>query len=633
MKLTLTFSIILTVILTVKTYSQNLYDIKLPDKEDYYKKCEDCINLLNTKPNEIQFGIQKDDADNLFFVVTHKAWFDQLIKKSSDGIAIDIVSKDRYDCSTKPLNNQTPIKGDLQKPLYKKELEQNMFVSENGSLAILMGKVPQKYIGDKVEFNIILIKNNNLCYYNSFYDLESYRWDLLDMGFYFDTLTYKSDLNQKLTEQESYILKNKRLKFEIPFEKNKSEYSNADIKPLYDSLRLTDFTIKKITIRAYSSIEGDEERNYKLQQERAQNIAKALQSFQTPSIITEILVSENWVDFLNDMSNTQFSDLTQLSKEEIKEKISDKKLQSQLEPYLQKHRKAIIILELQKKDKYENIASAELIELFSKSIAQKNLEQAIDIQNSLFEKVSNHQIPVNYINKLEIPEKSEFSLLLNKNSIFKYLMNEHDVFSTYKELMDLNDLIPNDGHIKYNICALKFKVWLLGEHTIDPPSFKKEINELKKYGIPLNLVKRMLMNYEIIMSEYYMAAGDYVNKDKSLKFIYANYKYIPLADPDYLSLAQYFASYTKYDWATKLLEKKVKNINVNEDLLFYYLNLTIINESITKKPAYRTVLLNAYNINPTRFCGLFEPFGQGGVTFQLLDNEYLRKTYCESCNN
>ena len=212
------------------------------------------------------------------------------------------------------------------------------------------------------------------------------------------------------------------------------------------------------------------------------------------------------------MSNNQYSYLTKLSKDAIKENIKDKKLQTQLEPYLQKHRKAIIILELQKKDKYENVSAAELIDSFSKSIAQKNLEQAVDIQNSIFEKVSNHQIPVNYIDKLEIPEKSEFSLLLNKNSIFKYMMNENDVYNTYKELMDLNDLIPNNGHIKYNICALKFKVWLLGEHTIDPASFKKEINELKKYGIPLKLVKRMLMNYEIIMSEYYMASGDYVNK-------------------------------------------------------------------------------------------------------------------------
>ncbi|MBN2484617.1 MAG: hypothetical protein JXB34_01455 [Bacteroidales bacterium] len=618
------------ILLTVNSFGQQYFDIKNPGN-DYYKKCQDCLNLINNKPKEIQFGFQRDEFDNLYFVVTRKEWFDMMIKKGGDGIAIDIISKDRYDCAIDKIDKNSPIKGDLQKPLYKKELEQNMLPSKYGEVAIKMGEVPKKYRGKDVEFNIIFLKNKYLCYYNSFFDLKTYRWDLLDMGFYFDTLTYKSAFDTSLTEQERYILQNKVLKFEIPFEKNKSEYSGADIKPLYDSLNLTDFNIKKITIRAYSSIEGNEERNNQLQQERAQSIVSALQSYQKPSIVTEILVSENWVDFLNDISLTPYSYLSELSKDGIKEKLKDKNLELQLEPYLQKHRKAIIILDLQKKDKYESMPVIELIELFSKSVSEMNLEQAIDIQNSIFEKVRNHEIPTNYIDKLEIPQKSEFSLLLNKNSIFKYLMNELDIYNTYKELTELQDLIPKDGHIKYNICALKFKVWLLGESAVNPIDFKKEIGDLKKFGIPDNLVKRMLINYEIIMCEYYMIQGDFANKDKSLKYIYSNYKYIPLSDFDYLSLAQYFASYTKYDWATKLLEKKVKSVDIDEDLLFYYLNLTLIDEKMTKRTDYRTILLNAYNINPSRFCAIFEPFGQGGVTFQLLENEYFRKTYCENC--
>jgi hypothetical protein len=238
---------------------------------------------------------------------------------------------------------------------------------------------------------------------------------------------------------------------------------------------------------------------------------------------------------------------------------------------------------------------------------------------------------VKYIDKLEITEKSEFSLLLNKNSIFKYLMNELDVYNTYKELTELQDLVPNDGHIRYNICALKFKVWLLGENAINPVDFKKEINELKKWGIPQNLIKRMLINYEIIMSEYYMMQGDFASKDKSLKYIFSNYQYVPLSDADYLSLAQYFSSYARYDWATKLLDKKVKSIDVDEDLIFYYLNLTLIDEKLTKRTDYRTIMLNALNLNKTRFCEIFNSIGNGGITFQLLNNEYLRKTYCENC--
>lgn len=621
--------LMLFILASLQCWSQPYYDIKDPGN-NFRSKCLECLTVMESKPQEIQFGIRQDESGNLFFILTRKEWFDLMIKKSGDGIAIDIISKERYSCSAKP-NKKSVIRGDLQRPLYLKELKKNMLPSENGELVIKMGALPEKYKDKEVEFNIIFLKDKNLCYYNSFYDIKTYRWDLLDMGLYFDTLTYKTQIDTSLKEQEKYILQHKILRFEIPFERNKAAYSNSDIKPLYDSLKLTNFTIQNISIRAYSSIEGSEERNIQLQQERAQSIANALQSFQTPSITTEIQASENWVDFLNDIAFTPFSNLADLSKVEIKEKLKDKKLQQDLEPYLQKHRKAVIILELQKKNKYESISAAELVNMFSKSISEKNLEQAIEIQNSLFEKVRTHEVAVSYIDKLEIPKKSEFSLLLNKNCIFKYLMNEVDVYKAYKELTDLQDLIPNDGHIKYNICALKFKVWLLGKNAINPLEFKKEISDLKKWGIPQNLIKRMLINYEIMMSEYYMQQGDFANKDKSLKFIYSNYQYISFSEVDYLSLAQYFASYAKYDWSIKLLDKKVRSIDVAEDLLFYYLNLTIIDEKLTKRSDYRTILLNAYNFNKKRYCELFNAFGHGGITFQLLENEYLRKTYCESC--
>ena len=198
-------------------------------------------------------------------------------------------------------------------------------------------------------------------------------------------------------------------------------------------------------------------------------------------------------------------------------------------------------------------------------------------------------------------------------------------------MKELENLLPDDGHIKYNICAIKFKIWLSGQEIIEPDEFKKEINKLSTFGIAGSLEKRMLINYHIVMCEYYMYMGDYLNKDKALKYIYNNYKYVPLSDFDYLSLAQYFTSYARYDWAIKLLEHKVNKIDVDEDLLFYYLNLTIIDNKLTNKSSYRTIMLNAINLNIERFCNFFNPVEKDGITFQLLENEYLKNTYCENC--
>lgn len=611
--------------------AQDYYDILIPH-EDYYKKCSECKEFFQSLPLEVQIGVQRDELNNLYFYVSHSAWFEELFEKKTDGIAIDIVKKERYNCDKERINKKKVIKGSLQKPIYLKELREKIIPNQSGAVVVEIGKVPSRFINDEVEFNLVILKNRYLCHYQNFYDLETYKWDLLDMGMYLDTLTYHEGNDKSLTKQEKYILSHKTLRFEIPFAKGKHTYSSEDIQPLYDSLSLTNYTIQKISIRAYSSVEGDVKSNLELQNRRANSIVSALQKFQTPQINNKIIVAENWVEFLNDIAVTNYASLSDLSKDEIKEKLKEKKIASQLEPYLQNHRKAIVVLELQRKSKYSEMKAGYLIELFNKSIAENNLDEAIEIQNALFDRIRNEEAPASFINQLEVPKQKEFGGLLNKNTVFKYIMDETEVYQTYLDLKTLEDLLPEDPHIKYNIIATKFKVWILGKQAVEPDNFKKEIVALRKYGIHETLVKRMLVNYNIILSEYYMLLGDFPKKDKALRDVHSNYKYLNLRNQDYLSLAQYFSSYAKYDWSVKLLEDKVKQIDVSEDMLFYYLNLTLIKEYITRRASYRTTMLNAININSYRFCKLFDPFGQGGITFQLLEYDYLRKTYCENCN-
>ena len=143
----------------------------------------------------------------------------------------------------------------------------------------------------------------------------------------------------------------------------------------------------------------------------------------------------------------------------------------------------------------------------------------------------------------------------------------------------------------------------------------------------------MMVNFQIIKAENLMQKRDYKNKDKSVSYINKNYNKFPFSNYDYLSLAQFFSFYGNTKMAVKLLENEVKTIDIDEDLLFYYLNLTIVDKNFTQTSDYRTIMLNALNMNKDRYCRLFNQFGQGGVTFQLLEDQYLRRTYCESCND
>ncbi|MBD0831055.1 OmpA family protein [Aestuariibaculum sediminum] len=610
-----------------QTFSQNTYDIIFPGT-DRDQKCKACFQAFQQKPKEVKFSINREGSQ-LSFVVNDKQWFETLLVNTGDGLAIEIVSKNRYNCTVQNLEDRQ-LRGFLLKPVYAEALKRGLKLTGENRYSVAVGQIPAGLLREDLEFNILFLNNKNLCQYYVIYDLESYAWDLLDMGMFLDELTYDSKRIAS-SKQDAYTIRNKTLKFIIPFQKNKSTYSQADIKPIYDSLRLTDFNIKTIDIKGYSSIEGVEHRNIELQQLRANSIVSALQAFQKSTIKTEVTASENWVEFYNDIKGTKYNYLSSKNKQEVREAIKGP-VSREMEPILKHHRKAVIELGLEKKDRYKDATANALLEKFNGQVAAGNLDEVIDIQNSIFEKIRLNETAPDILGKMEIPMQEKFVKIFNKNSAYKYMSDFRQALIVYDELQQLEELAPKDAGIKYNLVAVKMKLWRYNAIEVDEAAFKSQIYALRNYGIGSGLMDRMMVNYHIIKAENYMRSRDYASKDKSVNFIKNNYKNFPMSNFDYLSLAQFFSFYANTDLAVQLLERKARSIDIDEDLLFYYLNLTLINSKLTKDPDYRTVLLNATNMNKTRFCELFNSIEKGGVTFQLLEDEYLRKTYCESCN-
>jgi hypothetical protein len=607
------------------------WDIKEPG-DNLQAKCGECLAALKAKPKEVQFGLFADENNDVWFMVTSEAFFDVLLKRASDGIAVDVVPRSLYDCAAKEPPKQTRFyKGTLMKPAYLTELKRSKKVGPGG-IAVKVGRLPAAVTKDPYELNLIVLKDRNVCYYNSFYDLQVYRWDLLNMGLYMDTLTYGDQFDSTRNERMNSIVKRKAMHFTIPFERNKSEYSPKDLQPLYDSLRLTDFNIKRIRIEAYSSVEGPAERNIELQQKRANSIVSALQSFQSPNIETTVQASENWVEFLKDVQLTSHAELADMPKAEVKKRLMDGRLADMLEPILAHHRKAIITLELQRKDGLAGLKEDQLVTQFEKAISDKNIARARELQNNVMERIMDEELPATFLDKLEVPAQRDYAALINSRAAFHYFEDSRDALETYNALLDLQRMLPEDAHINYNLCAVKFRVWVQGStELVDPAQFKKEIESLRSKNIDDPLVKRMLINHAIIMAEIHMRNGEYAKKDERIKYVGRNYKSIPMAEQDYLSLAQYFASFANYEQSIQVVEPQLTDVGADEDLLFYYLNLTIFDQEQTKSASYKRIVQNAVNKNKKRYCGLFDPFGKGGITFQLLDNPYLFTTYCETC--
>jgi hypothetical protein len=620
------FNLLLCVLIPVMATAQ--IKTSLVDGRQSYS-CAACDKLLREKPKEVLFGIELHANGDVYFSMSNKDWFYKLFTGPQDAISADLVSKDQYACGATLPNDNAAKQGVVLQPVFLPDLKKNLQDVGGGHFVIKIGHIPDNLLKKELEGNLIIIKNGMICHYTNFVNIDRSQWALLPMGLYTDTLLNVEPTDD--TVKTKPLFYTKKLQFNISFSKNKTVYNASDIKPLYDSLQLKDYSIKAITIRAYSSIEGSEQVNSKLQQQRAQSIVKALQQYQSPEIKTTINTSENWIEFYSDVARSPYKELAALGKPEIKKKLLDKTLVDQLEPYLNNHRKAIVTIYLNKRTGYEKTKTDSLLTQFKNAVEQKKVAKASIIQDAIFERVANGKLPEEYIDQLEIPDENIFSDLKNNQITYKFLLNLTYEEEAIEELKEIETYAPANGKVKYNICALTFRLWQYDTSYAQPAAFLQYIRNLPNTGIDSSLVKRMLINFNIIMCGLYMDQYNYKAKDETLLFIRNNYKALPLTDEDILALAKYLCYYSQCSWSEELLATRVQKIDVDENLLFYYLNLKLFQPYNFALEPIKKAALNAISINSKRFCRFFNSMQRGGASFQLLRHDQLRKIYCESC--
>ncbi|MGB3467764.1 MAG: hypothetical protein WBA74_20930, partial [Cyclobacteriaceae bacterium] len=65
--------------------------------------------------------------------------------------------------------------------------------------------------------------------------------------------------------------------------------------------------------------------------------------------------------------------------------------------------------------------------------------------------------------------------------------------------------------------------------------------------------------------------------------------------------------------------------------IFYYLNITIPQKGYLEKQPFAKLVDTAIEKDRNRFCNFFQSSNTGGISFQLLESEALKKIYCENC--
>ncbi|MEW6470359.1 MAG: CAP domain-containing protein [Bacteroidota bacterium] len=600
------------------SYSTKQFKLKSADKQN----CRNCDKFKDYE--KLYSGIYVENG-KVYLKYDNLKQFKKLMKRSKDGLAIDIVSRDQYSKESYNIyDNNLVSKGILLKRVYAPAIYKKNRIKGKKITAvdICLGSLP-KNLPSQYELNLLIIQNNRVCRvltrtYTELGDQDSQT--KLDMLLWPDSNAYfKPQFEPK---SETNILT-----FKIPFERNKFDYKPEDMEPFLKALQEPDFFIEGLYIYAYSSIEGDSAANAKLQKKRAESIIGALQKMQKGEIETTIMTNDSWDLFLLDMEGTQWEYLTQKPKREAIKEINSKGLAPQMEEYLSQQRFAQIVMDItydisgEKEQKFCTFQ-------FNKSVKKNDLKQALKIQYYIEKSVRNNKYQPSVLKEMTIPFETKYSPLLMNRIVYRYYYNKKEVTrDDYTDLDYLSKLDPKNDYITYNavFCKVKMDSNFHEKGVID--GVQKQVDALYKGQIPKKYVDALNIELQFrIMDACDTLEGAEPIVAACIARIKSFYNLKEASWQNALKLAYQVMQFKDYRFACSVMEPYLQNpaLKLSEDFYFAYISAcSHVPEKVVSRN-FAAALRKAKEKNPSRYCKLF---GEPYLSFQVLDNPEVKKDY------
>lgn len=591
------------------------------------KICKNCLKFKNIE--ELQKGLYLEDG-LVYFKYDNLKALKRLIKKPKDGLAVDVVQKDQFLCQGNNIvDNNTPYKGVLTKKVWiNKLLKKNLITDKKErkkKIDVCLGKYPKTLIGkeDECELNLVVIQNKHVCKniapsYNEEinYEYEN-KIDLLA-----DTVTFGL-ISNYIPQPTSTILN-----FKIPFEQGKSTYNPADIEAFLTSLNEPDFVIDELKLFAYSSIEGTNEVNKRLQVKRAESIIEALRKRQQFDIVSSMTTNYCWDKFKTDVQGTQFSNMASMTLEEAQESIRKNNLHKKLETILKNHRYA----EMQMKVTYDISGAKEqpyVVKMFNDAVAAGNMSDALMIQKYIFKQVLAEKYTDEAVHEQNIGESYRTAgLLMNKLWLEKYV-NKDELNEDYcGRIAKLNQLASSNAYIQYNNLYCNSIHNGIGNET-QISATQQEIVNLYESTLSKGTVDLLNLEFQFaIINTLDTLEDEHPLITESLQRIKQIVNLDEAGWQNSLKLAYIFIEHEDYEFAVKLLEPFVVGEDVNEDFIFTYISLCSRYNSRMGSYKFGGAMKKAQQINSSRYCQLIN---DSKLSFQVFENKQVKDDYYLNC--
>ncbi len=555
----------------------------------------------------------------------------RLLKKPSDGLAVDIVQKEQYNKEDyNIMDNSLRNKGVMLKVIKKDKLfAKNLIKPDNpkkknqkvNKLKVDMGVFPKAITG-AFELNLIVVQDGYVCRtvlrsYMEFSDQLSSPIEMLPMPESVGAITPPFE-----PRSESALLN-----FDIPFEKNKFEFKKEDVQPFITAMQEPDFIIDGLFIYAYSSIEGDSVANSKLQRKRAESVVKVLQQMQKNKISPVIITNDSWDLFRLEMEDGKYDYLTRLNKHEAINKINHvKRLTEELESALAKERFAQIVMDVTYDISGKKEERFSLVQ-FNRAVKADNLKQAYRIMDYIAKKIKEGKYSSATFDKMEIGNDTKNVGLLMNKVYYKYIL-AHKVVDDeeYKAIQEIQKLDASNSFVNYNALYCKIELDSNAGSKTEQGEMQLKIDALYKSELPKKTVDGLNIQWQFkILDALDTLDGAEIQRQECIDKIKSFYNFKEASKQNAAKLAYAFARAKDFKFACTILEPYLSE--ADDKILYAYVSIASHVPEHFFSHKFANALAEIKQRHPDKFCKLFgEPF----MSFQVLDNPTIKKTYKEA---
>lgn len=591
----------------------NAYDVK-----------ESVPSVCNCFNNKAWADLAKEilltqNGDTVYLICRKLDKLKSFFNNAADGIYLDFVLREQFVCEKNNLLHGSPVyDGFMTRPvLFKDMIRHNQAPGNNFYAAI--GVIPKEVKQLRYGLNYGLIKNGYSCQYTYVNSIPDRNLDALN-------LVPKWLDNSELEVKPDTF--NGILKFNIPFERGRTAVAEAQKAELMKRMEIYKPFVRSVKINTFSSVEGNEQVNLKLQQERAAVLKGIISEVLKTEVNTEVEARENWDAFYKEIANTKFAYLEKLPRPKVKELLQSKYMLDSLDVILRSTRIAQVQVELAATVN-NNSDPYILLGAYQKALKSGDSLNAFACQSRLMKYLRAYRITNNDITSVEIPGNRKY--IAHLTNWVGLATNDPQLFYTNKtrQMAQLYSTIDTNFlplQFNYSIMALKY-IRELGDTIIPIPQLEAKMKKCYKLKTSLDsmYVDYMLLNYNIMTAYNNYQAHRYEKIDKPLQEIRNYFNRHEITETEGVKLGLLFNMYAKYDWTLEILQPLLKQYPQNNEVLFLFIKTySPSSADFMKDSDYAALLSLAKKRDKERFMSWIDD-----ECFQLMRKPEIKAEYCK----